>query len=66
MANGVWPRLHAEMFPTRARDRPGTQIGFAISGGVAPAGDELAGADLHNAVLPAVFTAAMCWWRWVR
>ena len=39
----------------------GTQIGFAISGGVAPAvATTLAGADLRNAVLPAVFTVAMC------
>ena len=57
MANGVWPAFYAEMFPTRVRVTGlalGTQIGFAISGGVGP------GADLHNAVLPAVFTVAMC------
>lgn len=64
MANGVWPSFYAEMFPTRVRVTGlalGTQIGFAISGGVAPAvATSLAGADLHNAVLPAVFTVAMC------
>ena len=64
MANGVWPAFYAEMFPTRVRVTGlalGTQIGFAISGGVAPAvATSLAGADLHNAVLPAVFTVAMC------
>ena len=64
MANGVWPAFYAEMFPTSVRVTGlalGTQIGFAISGGVAPAvATSLAGADLHNAVLPAVFTVAMC------
>ena len=64
MANGVWPSFYAEMFPTRVRVTGlalGTQIGFAISGGVAPAvATSLAGADLHNAVLPAAFTVAMC------
>ena len=37
--NGVWPSFYAEMFPTRVRVSGlalGTQIGFAISGGVTP------------------------------
>ena len=39
----------------------GTQIGFAILEASPPAvATSLAGADLHNAVLPAVFTVAMC------
>ena len=58
------PPSTREMFPTCVRVTGlalGTQIGFAISGGVAPAvATSLAGADLHNAVLPAVFTVAMC------
>ena len=39
MANGVWPAFYAEMFPTRVRVSGlalGTQIGFAISGGITP------------------------------
>ena len=39
MANGIWPSFYAEMFPTRVRVSGlalGTQIGFAISGGVTP------------------------------
>lgn len=39
MANAVWPAFYAEMFPTRVRVSGlalGTQIGFAISGGVTP------------------------------
>lgn len=39
MANGIWPSFYAEMFPTRVRVSGlalGTQIGFAISGGLTP------------------------------
>lgn len=39
MANGVWPSFYSEMFPTRVRVSGlalGTQIGFAISGGITP------------------------------
>ncbi|MBK4120488.1 MFS transporter [Kocuria rhizophila] len=39
MANGVWPTFYAEMFPTRVRVSGlalGTQIGFAVSGGITP------------------------------
>ncbi|GGH66067.1 MFS transporter [Rothia aerolata] len=64
MANGIWPSFYAEMFPTRVRVTGmalGTQIGFAVSGGVAPvAATALAGDDLTGWFGPAVFTAAMC------
>jgi len=57
MANAVWPSFFAEMFPTRVRASGltvGTQIGFAISGGVAPVlSTALAGADLTGWVGPA-------------
>lgn len=58
MANGIWPSFYAEMFPTRVRVTGlalGTQIGFAISGGLTPilatsvAGAE--GADWMNVAL---------------
>lgn len=62
-ANAVWPSFYAEMFPTRVRVTGlalGTQIGFAISGGVAPAAaTALSGENLTNWVGPAVFTAVI-------
>ena len=65
MANAVWPAFFAEMFPTRVRASGltvGTQIGFAISGGLAPVlSAALAGSDLkawHGpAILAVVFAA---------
>jgi len=63
-SNAVWPSFYAEMFPTRVRVTGialGTQIGFAISGGVAPAAaTALSGGSLTGWVGPALFTAAMC------
>ncbi|WP_237208573.1 MFS transporter [Rothia nasimurium] len=63
MANGIWPSFYAEMFPTAVRVTGlalGTQIGFALSGGIAPAAaTALAGHDLSNWVAPAAFTLAM-------
>lgn len=63
MANGIWPSFYAEMFPTRVRVTGlalGTQIGFALSGGIAPAAaTALAGDDFANWVGPAVFTLGM-------
>lgn len=63
MANGVWPSFYAEMFPTSVRVTGlalGTQIGFALSGGIAPAAaTALAGDSLTHWVGPACFTLAM-------
>lgn len=63
MANGIWPSFYAEMFPTRVRVTGlalGTQIGFALSGGIAPAAaTALAGDDFGNWVGPAAFTLGM-------
>lgn len=63
MANGIWPSFYAEMFPTRVRVTGlalGTQIGFALSGGIAPAAaTALAGGDFANWAGPAVFTLGM-------
>jgi MFS family permease len=64
LANGIWPSFYAEMFPTRVRATGlalGTQIGFAVSGGLAPAvATYLAGPDLQSWIGPAVFVSAMC------
>ena len=64
MANGIWPSFYAEMFPTPVRVTGlalGTQIGFAISGGVAPAAATyLSGSNLTGWVGPATFTLTMC------
>ena len=61
MANAVWPSFFAEMFPTRVRASGltvGTQIGFAISGGIAPVlSTALAGPDLKGWVGPAILAA---------
>ena len=64
LSNGIWPSFYAEMFPTRVRATGlalGTQIGFAVSGGLAPAmATYLAGPDLQSWIGPAVFVSAMC------
>lgn len=63
MANGIWPSFYAEMFPTRVRVTGlalGTQIGFAVSGGVAPAAaTALSGENLTGWVGPASFVAVV-------
>lgn len=62
-ANGIWPAFYAEMFPSRVRVSGlavGTQIGFAIAGGVAPvASTALAGAEFTNWVGPAILTIGL-------
>ena len=64
LANGVWPVFYAEMFPTSVRVTGlalGTQIGFALSGGIAPwAATIYAGPALQDAVGPSIFVVAMC------
>ncbi|GAB3275134.1 MFS transporter [Parasphingorhabdus pacifica] len=64
LANGIWPAFYAEMFPTRVRATGialGTQVGFALSGGLAPAiATYLAGPGTENWLAPAVFVSAMC------
>lgn len=63
-ANAIWPAFYAEMFPTRVRATGlalGTQIGFAVSGGIAPAlATYLAGDDMTNWVAVGIFVSAMC------
>ncbi len=62
-ANAAWPSFFAEMFPNRVRVSGlavGTQIGFAISGAIAPIiATALAGADVTLWVGPAVFAIAL-------
>jgi len=57
-ANAAWPAFFAEMFPNRVRVSGlavGTQIGFAIAGGIGPvASTALAGAELQNWIGPAM------------
>lgn len=64
MANGIWPSFYAEMFPTSVRVTGlalGTQIGFAVSGGLAPAlASAVAGASGENWVSVAAVTAGVC------
>lgn len=64
MANGVWPSFYAEMFPTSVRVTGlalGTQIGFALSGGLAPAlASAVAGPTGENWVSVAAVTAGIC------
>ena len=64
MANSIWPSFYAEMFPTSVRVTGlalGTQIGFAVSGGLAPvAASAVAGTSGQNWGSVAGFTAAVC------
>lgn len=64
MANGIWPSFYAEMFPTSVRVTGlalGTQIGFAVSGGLAPAlASAVAGPSGENWVSVAAVTAGVC------
>jgi MFS family permease len=63
-ANGIWPSFYAEMFPNRVRVSGlalGTQIGFAVAGGVAPVlSTALAGPQLHDWVGPSILTVVLC------
>lgn len=62
-ANAAWPSFFAEMFPSRVRVSGlavGTQIGFALSGAIAPvAAAALSGSDVHDWVGPSLFAAAL-------
>lgn len=64
MANSIWPSFYAEMFPTAVRVTGlalGTQIGFAVSGGLAPVmASAVAGATGENWISVAGFTAGVC------
>lgn len=64
LANAIWPSFYAEMFPTTARVTGlalGTQVGFAVSGGLAPVlASAAAGAGGENWVSVAAFTAGVC------
>jgi len=61
--NAAWPAFFAEMFPSRVRASGltvGTQIGFAIAGGIAPVlSTALAGDDLQNWFGPAMFAVVI-------
>ncbi|HEY4578084.1 MAG TPA: MFS transporter [Yaniella sp.] len=63
-ANAVWPAFYAEQFPTRVRATGlalGTQIGFALSGGLIPViATLLAGDNQTNWFPPAVFATVVC------
>ncbi len=63
MSNAVWPAFYAEMFPTDIRVTGlalGTQIGFALSGGLVPViASWMAGADGDNYRMVSIFVAAV-------
>ncbi|MGD6978267.1 MULTISPECIES: MFS transporter [Citricoccus] len=64
LANGIWPSFYAEMFPTRVRVTGlamGTQIGFAISGGLTPiVASAVAGAEGTNWLAVAIVVSVAC------
>jgi MFS family permease len=64
MANSIWPSFYAEMFPTRVRVTGlamGTQIGFAISGGLTPVvASAVAGAEGTNWLAVSLVVSAAC------
>jgi MFS family permease len=64
LANGIWPSFYAEMFPTRVRVTGlamGTQIGFAVSGGLTPViASSLAGPAGTNWIAVAGFVTGAC------
>jgi MFS family permease len=64
LANGIWPSFYAEMFPTRVRVTGlamGTQIGFAISGGLTPiVASAVAGAEGTNWLAVAIVVSIAC------
>ncbi|MDG4859653.1 MFS transporter [Streptomyces sp. T-3] len=62
-ANGIWPSLYGEMFPTRVRLSGmaiGTQIGFAFAGFAVTFAAQIDGPDGGNWTGVAVFTACFC------
>lgn len=63
-ANAVWPSFYAEQFPTRVRATGlalGTQLGFALSGGLVPVvATLLAGDQQTNWFPPALFATVIC------
>ena len=63
MSNAVWPAFYAEMFPTDIRVTGlalGTQIGFALSGGLVPViASWLAGSDGTDYRLVSIFVAVV-------
>jgi len=63
-ANAIWPSFYAEQFPTRVRATGlalGTQIGFALSGGLVPVvATLLAGDQQTDWFPPAVFASVVC------
>ncbi len=64
LANGIWPSFYAEMFPTRVRVTGlamGTQIGFAVSGGLTPiVASAVAGAEGTNWLAVAIVVSIAC------
>ena len=62
-ANAAWPSFFAEMFPNRVRVSGlavGTQIGFALSGAIAPIiATAMAGANVTLWVGPSMFAIAL-------
>lgn len=63
-ANAIWPSFYAEQFPTRVRATGlalGTQLGFALSGGLVPViATLLAGDQQTNWFPPALFATVIC------
>ncbi|MFC0248616.1 MFS transporter [Citricoccus parietis] len=64
LSNGIWPSFYAEMFPTRVRVTGlamGTQIGFAVSGGLTPiVASAVAGAQGTNWLAVSLVVSGAC------